>query len=423
MRIAFVVGEFPTLSTTFILNQVTGMLDRGHDVDIFAEPLSQPGTVHPDVLKYRLADRIIYGPVMPDSKAKRLAQAAGFLLTRAAQNGFMPMRALNVLRYGKRAASMRLLFEVVPCLGRGQKNDYDVIHCHFGTNGVKAMWLRRIGAISGRLVTTFHGADISAWLDTFGWDMYDELFREGDEFHTISERWRVRLVELGCDPGRLAVHRAGIDLSKFAFTQRGVPDGGITRLVTVGRMVEKKGFEYGIRAVAHLSQSRPELPWEFTLVGDGPLRNELELLSRDLGIAERVKFAGYQSQERLAETIRGAHIMLAPSVTASNGDQEGIPSTITEAMATGLPVISTRHSGIPEVVQDGVTGYLVEERDDDALADRLAVLAEDSRLRASMGKAARRFIEENYDLEALNDRLEQRFRRLLENTGSAVQGC
>src|SRR5262249_5020846 len=160
------------------------------------------------------------------------------------------------------------------------------------------------------------------------------------------------------------------------------PEGSIN-IVTIARLVHKKGIEHGIRAVARLVQAG--LHVNYTIVGDGPLREPLQQLIQHLGLKAAVKLVGWRRRPQIADLLATAHILLARSITGDNGDQEGTPVVLMEALAAGLAVVSTQHSGIPEVVEDGVTGFVVPERDVAALAAKLQYLTEHPHVRFGMG--------------------------------------
>jgi colanic acid/amylovoran biosynthesis glycosyltransferase len=214
----------------------------------------------------------------------------------------------------------------------------------------------------------------------------------------------------------VVVHRTGIDLTRWPWQSRPTRSGGPLRLLTIGRLVEKKGIGYVLEAMRRLGDAG--VPAEYELAGEGPLRAPLEAECRRLGIGERVRFLGWQSQEQIREALERADLLVAASVTAGNADEEGIPNVLKEAMAVGVPVVSTRHGGIPELVEDGVSGMLVPERDPEALAAQLAELAAHPERRAELAAAGRVRVEQDYDIERLNDRLVTLFAGLSRTAGT-----
>jgi colanic acid/amylovoran biosynthesis glycosyltransferase len=399
MKIAFFVTYFPALSETFILNQITGLIERGHQVDIYADDSRKELKVHPDVEKYSLIERTYYNKI-PTNNFLRLLNGIGLLLANFHKNPVVLLRSLNFFKYGNNAISLRLLYMTI--LIQHHKQSYDIIHCHFGYNGLVGVILRDIGAIKGKIITTFHGIDVTNYVKIKGERAYDLLFQLGDLFLPISELWKRRLIELGCN-GNIIVHRMGIDCNKFNFTARKLRANGVVQIVTIARLTEKKGVEYAIRAVAKLAKSKTNL--NYTIVGDGPLKESLQQLIQELSVDPIVTLVGWKHQLEIIDILKNSDIMLAPSVTSKNGDREGIPVVLMETMAMGLPIVSTVHSGIPELVENGVSGFLVPEKDVDALAEKLNYLVENPEIWNKMGAAARAFVEEHYNINKLNDKL------------------
>lgn len=229
----------------------------------------------------------------------------------------------------------------------------------------------------------------------------------------ISNHWKKNLIELGCSPSKIIVHHMGVNTSLFKFAPRKNNNLNSINILSVGRLVEKKGTEFGVRAVAQIVQKYPRLAIKYSIIGDGVLRKNLETLIGKLGISDSVKLLGSKTQHEVEDIMMRSHIFLLPSVTAQSGDQEGIPVTLMEAMATGLPVISSWHSGIPELVQDGQSGFLVPERDVDSLVDRLEYLVKHPDIWPKMGQAGRKFVEKNYNINTLNNKLVDIYQKLL----------
>jgi glycosyltransferase involved in cell wall biosynthesis len=277
-----------------------------------------------------------------------------------------------------------------------------LVHAHFGPDSLAALPLAR--ALGVPLVATLHGYDLTrtrARMLSSGrlsWMHFalrqTELARGGALFLTVSDALRQVALARGFPANRTRTHYLGVDLERFA--PRGEREAGL--VLHVGRLVEKKGTAVLIDAVARVPEAR------LVVIGDGPERPRLA--RRAAGLGARVRFLGALPAPQVAAWMRRAALLAAPSVTARDGDAEGLPTVIVEAAASGLPTVGTRHSGIPEAVVDGETGFLVPEGDVGALAARLAELLGSADLRARMGAAAVRLAEDRFDLRAQTARLE-----------------
>jgi colanic acid/amylovoran biosynthesis glycosyltransferase len=234
---------------------------------------------------------------------------------------------------------------------------------------------------------SFHGADVLV-------DMQKPAYRRAaEEMLCLVRRVLVRsdslrqaVIDLGCAPEKIEIQRTGIPLADFPFRERNVPGDGQWRLLQAGRLIEKKGWQTTLRAFARLRKEFPAA--RLTIAGEGPQFEELQSLARELQIGSAVDFAGFVSQEKLRELFYSSHIFLHPSETGRDGNQEGVPNSMLEAMASGLPVFATRHGGIPEAIENKVSGILVNERDHRALGDALIDCAKDSARLVAMGRAA-----------------------------------
>lgn len=403
MRIAFIVNKFPALSETFILNQVTGLIDRGHTVDVFADSPRSEEKVHEDIARYNLRERTFYYNRYrntPANKRERLVGATQAAARHIRQRPGAVMQSLNVIRYGKEAASLRMLYHITPFLERGS---YDIVHCHFGTSGILGAFLQSIGALDGNIITTFYGHDISSYVQTHGKTVYTDVFRRSKMCIHISAYLKQKLIDIGCPAEKTELHRIGVDVERFAFKPRQLQADGPVRLMTTARLVEKKGLEYSIRAVAEVAKRHPNI--KYRIVGDGRLRDSLQQLIDELGASDIIELVGWKSQDEVRALYDDSHIFVLASVTAANGDEEGQGLVLQEAQAIGLPVVCTRHNGFPEGIVDGKSGFLVPERDVEAMAEKIAWLVEHPERWAEMGQAGRQHVEEHFDNNRLNDQL------------------
>jgi len=416
MRIAFLVHDFPMLSETFILNQATGLIERGHHVDIFTNRIHDDHKIHPDVEKYGLVQHTYRLPAIPKAFIPRFVIGCWLFLRNFLRNPALFLRSLNFFRHGFSTFGLRLVYYATVL---ADKAPYDIVHSQFGTQSFAGVCFSQLIDPKPSLVTTFRGYDISTYVQTNGPQSYDLVFRQGDLFLANCEYFRQRAIQLGCHPEKIFVHRSGIDCNKFPFVPRHRPSDRGVRLVTTGRLVEKKGIEYAIRAVSKLLSSYPNL--QYQIIGDGPLKLQLQQLINALRINHAVHLLGWKNEQEIAAILKDADLFLAPSVTAKDGNQDAPVNVLKEAMAMGLPVVSTWHGGIPELVQDGVNGFLVPERDVEALVDRLDHLLRHPEIWPELGRAGRHRVETHYNLHKLNDQLVERYWMLQLYQSSALK--
>lgn len=410
MKIAMVINGFPAGSETFILNQALALHRSGHEIDLYLTNSPPPGLAK--TLPEGSAEKALWQCVRgeAESSVRELVRTAFHCLVRS------PLSAvrLPVVLLGNRCAVSGRLLRAM--LSRPRR--YDVIHCHYGINGVRSDLLRRLDLLEGRLVTTFHGYDVAHAIATAGSNRYRNLFARGDLFLPVSEYWKDVLVAVGCPQERTLVHHMGVDCERFR--RKDAPEGGkdSVSILSVGRFVEKKGFESAIDAVLELLRRGRRL--HYTIIGDGPLRKPLLARVAEARMEGRISMPGWLPSAKVAEGLKTADIFLAPSVGAESGDQEGIPVSIMEAMSAELAVVSTYHSGIPELVEDGVSGLLCRERSHQCLVRSLDLLAGNAALRREMGKQGRRIVETDFNAAIQDARLIALFEKLTENPEGTV---
>ena len=290
------------------------------------------------------------------------------------------------------------------------RTDARLLHIYFGQIAVHLLPLIRTW--KNPSIVSFHGADVTV-------DMNKPVYREStrqmlDAVKLVlvrSESLRRALIDLGCDPKKIEVQRTGIPLGEFAFHERSFPNDGEWRLVQAGRLIEKKGLPVTLRAFAVFLRKYPNAT--LTIAGEGPLLGELQKLARELNIERRVSFTGFISQEQLRDIYYRSHIFVHPSQTGHDGNVEGIPNSMLEAMASGLPVFATDHGGIPEAVENGVSGVLVRERDHEAIANALLNATQDSDSLARIARNGAEVVQKNFDLQAQAQRLEEIYLQLI----------
>ena len=361
---------------------------------------------------------------------KALRGVDTFVVTKEVQNAerfpfrnieIVPKRRANLLLHGW----LKFVERRPPIVYRGEyqtldslleRHGVDLMHIYFGHTGVHL--LPFIEQWDKPCVVSFHGADVAQKEDIK--DYPAKLRRLFDAVPLVLARSQSlvdRLIQFGCPPGKLRINRTGVPLNEFPFVDRQPPPDGKWRIVQACRLIPKKGVATSLRAFAIFKKDNPKA--EFLIAGKGPLQPELEMLAAGLGIFKDVHFVGFLSQPELLELYASSHLFLHPSETSPNQDQEGVPNSVLEAMATGLPVAATRHGGIPEAVEHGRTGLLVPEEDHIALANAMRKIIDSPGLFKQMGLCGRAAVTDRFEQEAQIDQLESFYEEAIIANGAA----
>ncbi len=284
------------------------------------------------------------------------------------------------------------------------RENAQLLHIFFGHIAVHLLPLIR--AWPKPSVVSFHGADVLVDMEKPAYrkatkQMLDAVTR----VFVRSASLQRAVIELGCEENKIDIVRTGIPLSEFPFREREFPANGEWRFLQASRLVQKKGLATTLHAFTHFLGHYPRAT--LTIAGEGPMREELQELTRKLKIDDRVALPGFLPPEKLRDIYYASHIFLHPSETGSDGNQEGIPNAMLEAMATGLPVFATDHGGIPEAIESGVSGILVPERDYEALSQALLTAVQDRDLLARLARNGANAVAQKFDQQNQIRRLEE----------------
>lgn len=418
LRIAVFVNAFPVASETFILRQITGLLDLGHDVHIFANTRGDDSVQHEAIERYDLLKRTTFvdgppesvlwempvrpirgetwlpGAELPISNLARVADGFAVLTECARHSPRLTRAVLDRREYSYRAASWSGAYRLATLSRRSGR--FDVLHAHFGPVANAFRFAREL--FHAPLLVSFHGYDFSTVPRKEGRDVYERLWKTADRFIANSHYTRERLLALNCPAEKISVLPVGFDPSRFELRERTLRRDEPVRLLSVARLVEIKGHEFVLRALAKLV----DLNVCYDIVGDGPRRRKLEKLANELGIQDRVTFHGARSETEVREFFARTHLFVLTSVNIE-GDAEGQGLVLQEAQASGVPVIATQHGAFPEGVAD--PSWLVPERDVEALAAKLRSLIAAHEDWAAIGRLGQQFVEHRYDIRALNAQL------------------
>jgi colanic acid/amylovoran biosynthesis glycosyltransferase len=399
MKVGFFLLKFPLSSETFVLNQIVAFIEMGYEVEIVALQKGDLTNTHAAYTKYQLAEKTRWLLDEPEGRAAKLKYRA--LHTARGLTRPATWKALNVRQYGDEARN--LILSAI-CGMMPEPVRADVFIAHFGPAGVTAAKLRELGVIQGKIATVFHGIDISSRevLNHYTPE-YQQLFRRGDLMLPISDLWSHRLQTMGCPVKKIAVSRMGVDMDRFALRPLKTP-GETLQIISVARLTEKKGLHVAIEACRQLKVQG--VNFHYRILGIGPWERRLRTLIEQYQLEDVIEMPGFKPSHEVKAMLDDADVFLLPSVTGADGDMEGIPVALMEAMAVGIPVVSTLHSGIPELIDANESGWLVPENDASALAERLrdfCAIAPDAL--QPVVQRARQKVETEFNQQVINQQL------------------
>jgi colanic acid/amylovoran biosynthesis glycosyltransferase len=400
-RVAYIMSRFPKLTETFILFEMGAVENEGVQVELYPLRFERSATVHAEARRW--VDRAHFGS--PFSPAVLGANLATMVRQPARYFGalFELVRCnLGSVRY--LAGAVMFFPRAVDFARRMKADGIQHVHAHFASHPAAVAWvIHRVAGIPYSF--TAHGSDLH--MDRH---MLREKVRDAAFVVPISEfNRRVILDECGPDSAaKLEVIHCGVDIDAFTPGARATAANGTPTVLCVGTLHEVKGQTYLVDACRRLADRGLDV--ECHLVGDGPDQSMLESQAARLGITNRVVFRGRMTQDQVRGAMRAADIVATPSVPTRDGRREGIPVVLMEAMASARPVVASRLSGIPELVEHEVSGLLVEPRDAAGLAESIERLLRDPSLRDRLGQAARIKVEQQFDLQGTARHLARRFR-------------
>jgi colanic acid/amylovoran biosynthesis glycosyltransferase len=419
MRIAIVLGEFPSASEVFILQQITGLIDLGCEIHVFAGTPAHAVPAHALYEQYALRARTTYRAATRSemrARVRDLIERRVRHVTRARSHlASVPREAWRALTVSARWLSGSARDELWATYGVDllRTGRFDAVHAHFGD--VARLCVKACQTPPPTpLFATFHGYDANVVPRIHGLDVYRPLFAAAAGVTVNSEFLENRLLGLGCPKRKLHVLPLGVDLSKFECRARTRGSAERLRLLSVARLVPVKGLDSAIRAVAHLRGRGWDL--EYRIAGDGELRPELEASIRELGVGDCVHLLGALAHERVRELYQTSHVFVLPSVRAARGDEETQGVVVQEAQATGMPVVVSDIGGIREGIVEGVSGVSYAAGDWRALARAIEDLAQRPQTWAQAARAGRALVERKYDLAVLNRRLLGLYRGVCESS-------
>ncbi|NMX21369.1 hypothetical protein C5S30_02805 [ANME-1 cluster archaeon GoMg4] len=380
MKIGYIVGVFPKLSETFILNEIAELVKGEHEVFIFSIFHPKESIVQPEVTEYNLLEKTYYAPSYLKLSLEVLKPDSLFLY-----------KHKHILNKFYCIAVARYFSKII------KKLDLDILHAHFANEPTfTAMLISKLTGIpftfTGHAFDIFIDPDVKA---------LKERMENASAVITPSYYNKNYLHDLtGIDKDKIHVVRACPNIERFKEVKR---DEDFPTILTVGRLVEKKGIKYGILAIKELVKEFPEI--QYRIVGSGPLESELKELAKSLNLENSVKFLGSLDGDSLLDELSKATIFVLPCVKAENGDMDVCPLTLQEAMIAQTPVIATNLASIPELIENREEGLLIEPKNVEQLVKAISTLLEDESLRKRWGEKGLEKIEKDFNIHTEVEKL------------------
>lgn len=407
LRIAFLVSTFPTISETFIVNQISDLIDRGHEVKIFAFQQGNSSIVHEKIRSYALMEKTIFYQEQHVSKIKRFFPFLKFVITRNKVANFKRLvQNFHFRRDGIRAFNLHFYYKIKWILGEG---DFDIFHAHFGSNGAYIAQLKELGFLSNtKLVATFHGYDLTPNLLPKYRIEYEDLFKEADLL-TVNTEYTKSILKQITSEKKVEILPVGLDTSDFYPVKR---SGDSFQLLFVGRLIPLKAPDLILEIIRKLIV-KGHTNIKLTMVGDGELRGNINEYIRQYKLEPYVLLKGALSQEEVRDILNYTDVFVMPGIYDRNERAETQGLVIQEAQAMEVPVIVSDAGGMKYGVLDGETGFVVKEKDIEGFVKKIEILLTDKVMGKNMGKRGREFIVENYDSKVLGDQLEKLYLDIL----------
>lgn len=352
------------------------------------------------------------------NQVKQLVKFSTPFLCRSTKNlELFPMEqilALHDLSLSSRIYNL-LFFKLIGYFPRfaSHLRDAKLLHVHFGYNAVKLAGLKRHLRIP--MIVSFYG------IDAFSYPLQKSnnrkrllrMFKDADKVLVLGPYMKKALIELGCPESSIHIHHLGVDLSRIKYRQRTCDPAQAVSFLLASSFVEKKGVDICMKALSNL---KDQIDFSVDVIGDGPLKSSIVEIIKEGGIEDRVRLHGYQPYDFFINLAYESDVFLQASKTSSSNDKEGTPMSLVDAMATGLPVVATRHSDIPEIVQEGSTGFLAEENSVSEFEKAIMKMADKRTEISSFSEESRKWIEEQFDVKKQSQRLSNMYLEMMKNS-------
>lgn len=393
-RIVHVLSSFPSKSETFIINLIVASINQGSEAKILADNISNiQNSSQPEILdEYNLFNEALsYNPILPKNKLKRILKALIILFINFRHYKVF-LRSLNYKKFGNKSLTLKMWYQASIFL---KFYETKIFHGHFGVSGIALAEMKEIGAIKGEIIVSFYGYDTFSTLENRNRliNDYRYLFKQSKIIFVNSKYLLRNLTLLSVPAYKVLLNHVGVDCSIFYYKERNQKSN--LTLITVGRLIKLKGQSFALQVVHKLKELGVIV--NLKLVGDGVEFENLKSDATSYGIESQVTFYGAKNQIAILDLFHKSDLFLMTSITDEFGRAEGQGLVTAEAQSTGLPALGFNSGGVPETILNGQTGFVVEEKDVDAMVEKIMMFANDRDLLQRLGLQASEFIKARFN--------------------------
>lgn len=407
IRIAVLVRMFPNIVQTYVLNHILSLKWAGINTLIIAEKDPVQNETHPLVLTNKLLDETLYVRVNADNIFKQI------FISPFTSNGYLSVMWKILSSDIWKQRGFKYGIKALIRARALSRHGFDIVHSHSLFSSYDYLFLKDVFSIP--IATTFHGL-VPKNIKMLETDKIESVIQSSDAFFVNTKFARRQLTDYGCPLNKIHIIPQGTNTADFAFKPRNIASDRPINIISVGRLSIEKGFHIAVEAIAKLMKQHPDI--RYHIIGGGVEEQNLTNLIHNLGIVANVEIAGSVSTDKLLSFYNEAHIFILPSIDFRDGshtETQGV--VLQEAQSSGIPVIASRTGGIPEVVIDGETGLLFDEKNVTQLSQLIEILINNSDLYQKLSYQARRDVEDNYSTNAICNRLINVYQSTLISTG------
>ncbi|MCK8479566.1 glycosyltransferase [Psychroserpens algicola] len=413
LKIAFVVGTFPVVSQTFIVNQINALIDEGHDVNLYAYKKGELHTLHTSLHKHNLLNKVTYLKKNNPNHGIRFLEFLTWTLKHFFKIRWKRyFKTLNIFKYGKEAFLLSIFFAMEWSL---IEDEFDIIHVHFAHNAKLISYLKSLGLFPEhtKLMTTLHGYDLIPSKSEFYKENYHTIFEQTNMFTVNSVYLKEQLLSVQPQLKHVAVLPVGLDTAYFTKTEQAV-DNKFFDILFCGRLIKLKGPEIAILVLERLVQ-KGHTNVRLNIIGDGVLYDDIKQNIKDKKLETYVKLKGELTQDSIKNEMDNADVLIMPGIAdPETGQMEAQGLVIQEAQAMELPVVVSDAGGMKYGVLPNESGFVVKANAIDAFVEALEQLIVDDNLRLRMGKKGAEFVREHFDNAILAKQLIDMYHMTLE---------